>query len=272
MRIGTMIRGGVKTISYLERFIPIGIESVQLFFWDRVPDDVDESWLESVAGICRNSDISISSLGFFANPFRGEEEFSSANDGWNRLLKLAGNEEIPIVSGFTGRVPGLAVDESLEPVKSFFTPLLETAQDLGVKLAFENCSMDGNWSSGDWNIAFSPEAWNILFNDLFNTDSVGLEFDPSHCPALNQNALALAKEWLPKIIHTHGKDASPADAHEFCFPGKGVFQWPAFVSLLENSGYSGTLDLEGYHGAFTSHEDEVERQAMSLSYLKGLDR
>jgi len=267
MRIGTMIRGGIKTMASLERFIPIGIESVQLCFWDHVPQDIDQDWLERVVRRCQESHMIISSLSFFTNPFRSDDEWETSRKGWERLIALAGEGGIPVVSGFTGRVVGESVEKSLGPIKSFFLPLVERAHMADVKIAFENCPMGGDWQSGDWNIAFSPASWEILFNDLFETPHVGLEFDPSHCPALGQDGLSLAREWLSRIIHVHGKDTLPGGDRMFCFPGSGLFDWPSFINLLISSGYGGTLDLEGYHGAFTSHGDEVERQKSSLQYL-----
>ena len=33
------------------------------------------------------------------------------------------------------------------------------------RIAFENCAMDGNWATGDWNIAHNPDAWELMFNE-----------------------------------------------------------------------------------------------------------
>ena len=33
-----------------------------------------------------------------------------------------------------------------------FGELAKRAADKGVRIAFENCTMRGNWQSGDWNI------------------------------------------------------------------------------------------------------------------------
>ena len=39
--------------------------------------------------------------------------------------------------------------------------------------------MDGNWASGDWNIAHNPDAWELMFNELPD-DNLGLEWEPCH--------------------------------------------------------------------------------------------
>jgi hypothetical protein len=64
-----------------------------------------------------------------------------------------------IVSGFTGRLIDVPIPENIERFKAVWTPLAERAADKGVRIAWENCHMGGNWLTGDWNIAHNPDAW-----------------------------------------------------------------------------------------------------------------
>ncbi|MGO7711757.1 hypothetical protein ACC666_36325, partial [Rhizobium johnstonii] len=57
------------------------------------------------------------------------------------------------VAGFTGRILGKPLTDSLPRYKQIWSELAKRAAYKGVKIAFENCAMDGNWASGDWNIA-----------------------------------------------------------------------------------------------------------------------
>jgi sugar phosphate isomerase/epimerase len=265
--LGTMIRGNEKIFTALDRFLPLGIESVQIFFWDILPEQMDGAWMETVVRACRNGGVNLSSLALFANPLRDDASRDRAAADWLRIIGWAAEFGIPVVSGFTGRKPGKPVSDSFEAVREFFSPLLEKCLARDLRLAFENCPMEGDDTAGDWNIAFAPEHWRILFDDLLPSLSAGLEFDPAHAVRLEQPVLALAEEWAPRIFHVHGKDAAGPGAPEFCFPGEGATAWEDLLEVLRCRGYTGTVDLEGYHGPFESHQREVERQRASLAYL-----
>ncbi|MDC7233750.1 MAG: sugar phosphate isomerase/epimerase [Spirochaetales bacterium] len=266
--LGTMIRGGEKTRRSLERFIPIGIESVQIFFWEVLPETADLSWMEETAAVCRQKGILISALGLYANPLRDLEHRDKAAADWTLLLDFASRFDIPVVSGFTGRIPGTPLEKSYEGVRDFFTPITEACLAKNLKLAFENCSMEGDQSQGDWNIAFLPEVWELLLNDYFPDRNIGLEYEPGHLVRLGIPASEPVRQWKHRIHHIHGKDAPALFADEFCFPGEGVSDWPNLLEELKSIQYQGTLDLEGYHGQFVSHEQEKERQVRSLDYLR----
>ena len=115
----------------------------------------------------------ISALGIYGNPLTSEETVRD----WSRLIDAAEQFGCRLVCGFTGRVPGSPVPESMPPLKRVFEPLLQQAEDRGVRLAFENCDSRGSWDSGDWNIAHAPAAWEMIFNEL-PSDSLGLEWEP----------------------------------------------------------------------------------------------
>jgi sugar phosphate isomerase/epimerase len=224
--------------------------------------------MERIAERCEAAGIYISALGIFANSLKNNELKTLAKKDWNTLVDFAQRFQIPVISGFTGRVPGKPVEVSFKPIEDFFTPVANRCLNSGIKLAFENCPMEGNKVDGDWNIAFLPELWEILFNHIFPTDAVGLEFDPAHCVRLKLPVLDLLNDWLPRIHHIHGKDASNQPPQEFRFPGEGSVDWLKIMKLIQTSGYAGTIDLEGYHGEFISHEYEMDNQRKSLNYLK----
>src|SRR5215212_9502986 len=71
---------------------------------------------------------------------------------------------------------GNPLDDSLLQFKQVWGELARRAADKGVRIAFENCAMDGNWASGDWNIAHNPDAWELMFDALPN-DNLGLEWE-----------------------------------------------------------------------------------------------
>ena len=69
MNIGTIIKGSTKTAEYIERFHSLGIESVQISFWNKIPEQCDREWIGGIAAYCRRVGLQISALSLFINPF-----------------------------------------------------------------------------------------------------------------------------------------------------------------------------------------------------------
>ena len=67
--------------------------------------------------------------------------------------------------------------------------------------------MDGNWATGDWNIAHNPDAWELMF-DALPDDNLGLEWEPCHQLVYLIDPIPQIRKWAPKIFHVHGKDAT----------------------------------------------------------------
>ena len=64
-------------------------------------------------------------------------------------------------------------------VKKVWGGLAKRAEDKGVRIAWENCDMGGWWHDVRWNIAHSPTAWEMMFNEV-PSDALGLEWEPCH--------------------------------------------------------------------------------------------
>ena len=180
IRIGTMVRANTPdpagTVRHLVRH---GFESIEPFFWQTL-GGVD---LTRLAGELRDAigdaDVVVGALGVFGNPLEEEELDRETLAGWEAAIDHAHLFGTDIVSGFTGRVRGRPLPESLPRFKQVFGELARRAADHGVRLAFENCPMEGNWQTGDWNIAHNPDAWRMMF-DAVPDDNVGLEWEPCH--------------------------------------------------------------------------------------------
>ena len=98
---------------------------------------------------------------------------------WATLIDAAHLFGTDLVCGFTGRITGASIPDSIHTFSDLFTPLAQRAADQGVRIAFENCAMDGTWAFGDWNLAHNPAAWELLFNAI-PMDHQGLEWEPCH--------------------------------------------------------------------------------------------
>lgn len=219
----------------------------------------------------------ISSLGIFGNPLEDPE---NAKD-WARCIDACRNFGCDIVAGFAGRVVNRPIPESMKAYKKVFGPLAKRAADRGVRLAFENCDMGGTWEYGDWNLAHSPKAWEMMF-DALPAENIGLEWEPCHQMNSLIDPLPQLRQWASKVFHVHGKDATvmwdvvrtrgirggvPYVYHRT--PGFGDTNWADVISILRMAGFRGCIDIEGWHDPVYRGELEMTGQVHALNYLKG---
>ena len=111
--------------------------------------------------------------------------------------------------------------------------------------------MDGNWASGDWNIAHNPDAWELMF-DALPDENLGLEWEPCHQLVYLIDPIPQIRKWAPKIFHVHGKDATvrwdvirehgvfgKVPFVQMRTPGFGDSDWTRLISELRLAGYRG---------------------------------
>ena len=164
IRIGTLVSSGMKAPEYIRQILPYGFESFSLTFW-RTCDEIDFTKLaREVNAALEGSNAVISSLAVFGNPLESEPGDKATLKAWRQCIDNAHLFGCDIVGGFTGRLRGKRIDESIKTFKKVWTPLAGRAADKGVRIAFENCDMGGTWASGDWNIAHNPTAWEMMFD------------------------------------------------------------------------------------------------------------
>ena len=280
IRIGTLVNGGAGTASYIRQILPHGFESFSITFWQTLGDTNLKKLAAEVKDALAGSETIISSLGVFGNPLMDDEKAKATRDGWKKLIDAAHLFGTDLVCGFTGRVVDKRIDESMPRYAQVFGPLAKRAKDKGVRLAFENCDMGGTWWRGDWNIAFGPAAWEMMFNAI-PSDNVGLEWEPCHQMVKLIDPMPQLRKWVKKIFHVHGKDATVlwdvvrehgvVGPHTFAFhrtPGFGDSNWTDIISELRRGGFVGSIDIEGWHDPVYRAELEMTGQVAGLNYLK----
>ncbi|MDQ0995081.1 sugar phosphate isomerase/epimerase [Phyllobacterium ifriqiyense] len=280
IRIGTMIKGNAPDpAAYVKNILPHGFESIEPFFWQVMNKDLPTlaAQLKDAIG---DADVTISTLGMFGNPLEDTEIDRETLKGWEALIDNAHHFGATTIAGFTGRIRGKPIEESLPQYKRVWSELARRAADKGVRIAFENCAMDGNWASGDWNIAHNPDAWEMIFNEV-PAENIGLEWEPCHQMVYLIDPLPQIRKWASKIFHVHGKDATIRwevirehgifGKEKFVFmrsPGFGDTNWVDVISELRLAGWSGSIDIEGWHDPVYRDALEMTGQVHSLNYLK----
>lgn len=280
IRIGTLAGKGQRTPEYIKAILPHGFESFQINFWESLGDTDLERVAAETQEILDGSDAIVSSLSIYGNPLGDSETDELTREGWRQCIDNAHRFGCDLVCGFAGRVRNVPVPDSLERYVEVFGELSDRAADKGVRLAFENCPMDGTWVSGDWNIAFNPAAWDLMF-DALPRENIGLEWEPCHQMGQLIEPMPQLRKYVEKIFHIHGKDASsyPEVIREFgvCgpkpfsqhrHPGFGDSNWTDIISELRRGGYKGTIDIEGWHDPVYAGDLEMTGQVHSLNYLK----
>ncbi len=280
IRIGTLAGKGEKTADYIKQILPHGFESFQINFWERLGSVDLPRLADAVGEALDGSGAIVSSLAIFGNPLESGEKDLETLDGWKQCIDNAHLFGTDLVCGFAGRLRGLPVPDSIDRYVEVFSELASRAAGKGVRLAFENCPMGGDWNSGDYNIAFNPWAWDLMF-DALPADNIGLEWEPCHQMGQLIEPLPQLRKYIDRIFHVHGKDASvhpevirefgvdgPKRFFEDRHPGFGDSNWTDIISELRRGGYRGTIDIEGWHDPVYKDDLEMTGQVHSLNYLK----
>jgi len=281
IRIGTLAGKGMKTPDYIKQILPHGFESFQITFWQKLDGANLKTLAKETAKVLEGSGAVVSSIGVFGNPLDPNAAFHAETlKGWKECIDNARAFGCDIVSGFAGRIVNKPIDESMKAYKKIFGELAKRAADKGVRLAFENCCMGGTWNHGDWNIAQYPVAWEMMYNEV-PADNIGLDWEPCHQMVKLIDPMPQLRKWAKKIFHVHGKDATikwdvireygingPKQWAFHRTPGFGDSDWSAIISELRQQGWTGSIDIEGWHDPVYNQELEMTGQVYGLNYLK----
>ena len=280
IRIGTLVSGLDDAPGRIRQIVSHGFESFSITFWQSTGDTDLAALAKDVGEALGDSGAVISSVGIFGNPLGVKPLDDDTRRGWEQLIDNAHLFGCDIVSGFAGRVVDQPVDESMPRFAEVFAPLARRAEDRGLRIAFENCEMGGDWQRGDWNIAHNPVAWEMMFNAV-PADNLGLEWEPCHQMVQLIDPMPQLRKWVGKIFHLHGKDATIywdvvrehgiGGARPFAHhrtPGFGDSNWTDIISELRLSGFSGSIDIEGWHDPVYREDLEMTGQVHGLNYLK----
>jgi len=280
IRIGTIVPGRQDTSAYIRQIMPHGFETFCISFWKTVGDTDLARLANEVKETLAGSDIRISCLEVFGNPLEHHGEAAAARASWEKLIDAAPLFGCDIVAGFAGRLVDKPIPESVPRFKEVFGPLAARAADKGIRLAFENCDMGGSWDRGDWNMAQNSAAWELMF-DAVPAENVGLEWEPAHQLDKLIDPMPQLRNWVKKIFHLHGKDATvywdvvreygvkgaKSYAHHRT-PGFGDSNWTDIISELRRGGFTGSIDIEGWHDPVYKDNLEMMGQVHGLNYLK----
>ena len=280
IRIGTLAAIGHHTADYIGTAAAHGFESFALTAWKRIPDVDLARVAADVRAAAEATGTVIAAVSVFGNPLESDDEAEVARADFRRLIEAAPDFGADLVTGFTGALRGRPIPESRDRLREVFDPLAELAADRGVRIAFENCKMGSTWQSGGSNVPFNHDGMELLFETLPQAN-VGLEWEPAHLIQQFADPMDNLHEWVHRIFHVHGKDASvrwsyirrhgiggPEKIAFHRHPGFGDSNWNHIISELRLAGYRGSIDIEGWHDPVYRDELEMTGQLRALRHLK----
>ncbi|NLF92319.1 MAG: sugar phosphate isomerase/epimerase [Oligosphaeraceae bacterium] len=279
IRIGTLVQGKPGADQYIRQIIPHGFESFAITFGDSFKI-APEELAGKIMPMLESEGRKIGAISLYCNPLKDDEAGERARRQFRQLIDCAPLYQTDVVSGFTGRVAGASVPDSLARFKEVWTPLAEYAGERGIRIAWENCPMSGNWLTGSHNIAINPAAWELMF-EAIPLPNIGLEWEPCHQMLQLIDPMPQLRQWVSRIFHVHGKDAtihrevlakygiaSPKTFAYHRVPGFGDCNWADIISDLRRGKFRGCIDIEGWHDTVYHDALEMTGQVHGLKYLQ----
>ena len=245
--------------------------------------NTDPAYVAGVKALFEKYEMDITSLAFYPNPL-DPEKGPAAVEHLYHVIEMSALLGVNMVTTFIGRDQTKTVDENIELAKTVWPPILEYAQEKGVKVAIENCPMlfgADQWPGGQ-NIFTSPANWEKVFEAL-PYDNLGINYDPSHFIWQMIDYIKPIYRFKDKIFHVHIKDiklyrdrldqvgvmAYPLDFMSPKLPGLGDVDWGKYISALTDIGFNGPVCVEVEDKAFESCKERiVDSIKLSAKYME----
>lgn len=246
--------------------------------------DVDNLDINYIKNYTEAKGIKISAIAYYPNAL---DEDSQKSEFYIRHIKKciesAKKLDINLVNTFIGRNQNKTIEENLFIVEKIWKPVVGFAEELGVKIAIENCPMlftNDEWPGGQ-NLMTTPSIFRRVFEIIPNSN-FGLNYDPSHFVWQQMDYLKPIYEFKERIFHIHFKDikvyrdklnevgimATPLEYISPKLPGLGDVNWGKYVSALTDIGYVGYAVIEVEDKAFESSlKSKKDSIIISKNYL-----
>ena len=247
---------------------------------------MDEEKAQEIHKLLDEKNVSISALAYYPNPLDPDLEARTACvDHLLKVIDAAAILGVNLVTTFIGRDQSKTVTDNLEIVKEVWPPILQHAEEKGVKIAIENCPMlfgEDQWPGGQ-NLMTSPSNWRKVFEALVDSPVLGINYDPSHFVWQQIDYVKPGYDFKDKIFHVHFKDikifkdklndvgimGDPLEYMSPKLPGLGDIDWGSYVSALTDIGYDGDACIEVEDKAFEKSADDAKKAIiLSAKYLR----
>ncbi len=262
MKLGYLCKFSVEEAQRAQR---LGFQCLEVHATSLIENLDAPADLKAVAGrtqeILDKHGITLSAIANYGNPLLDDPAVALGR--YRAIFELARLLGVGVVTSMAGNLPERPYKEGMERFELVFKPIAQAAEDMGLRVAFEN--WPGMWGDIPWhsvNLAWSPRNWSEMFTRV-PSKALGLEFDPSHLVWQGIDHIQAARDFKDRIYHSHAKDTEMLHhnlrregilgIHHNCWryriPGYGVINWAEYISTLIEIGYDGGIAIE--------HEDPV---------------
>lgn len=248
-------------------------------------DALGDAEVAYIQSYCEEKGVEISALAFYPNIMDGDlQKRTAAIEHLKKVIVASARLGVNMVTTFIGRDQTKTVEENLALVREIWPPIIQLAEQHGVKIAIENCPMlfgADQWPGGQ-NLMTTPSIWRKVF-EILPSDSLGLNYDPSHFVWQMIDYVKPIYEFKDKIFHVHYKDikvypdklndvgvmAYPLEFMSPKLPGLGDVDWGRYVSALTDIGYDGHTCIEVEDKAFEGSKEKVlDSLRISQRYMR----
>jgi sugar phosphate isomerase/epimerase len=229
-------------------------------------DDLPPSKVDEIQGECDEGGITLSALGYYANPLHDDPEHREKVIAHLKKVILGAEKlGVEVVGTFTGRPAKLAgrcweetIDLHFGEYEKVWPDLIKFAGDHDVKIAIEHCPMlwHDTWPGGN-NLSYSPAILRRSF-EIIPDENYGIMYDPSHFIWQQIDYIRFIYDFGSRIFSVHAQDMDLDQ--EMCYqhgilsagigiqkrriPGMGLVDWQEVIKALYNVGYNEVLNIE----------------------------
>jgi sugar phosphate isomerase/epimerase len=217
--------------------------------------NLSDSAIDQILATARNAGIRIVSIEYFGpnhtDPDAGKRAAAQAE--FIRALEFCHRLGCKFVGTFSGGRPGASMEDQAAAFADVFNEkYLPVCEKFDVAMGWENYPTGINFAS-------TPAAMQAVF-DRVPSKRLGLEFDPSHFVRQYIDPVSVAWQFKDRILAAHAKDTEIIQPvlqqvgiagrgwWRYRIPGQGIVNWPAFLTVLLQTGFSGGIAVE--------HEDQ----------------
>ena len=244
---------------------------------------LDAARARDIKDLTRDQGVAISALGYYPNVLTGDAPAAAAIAHLHAVIDAAAALDVNLVGTFIGRDQRATTEDNLVKVAGVWRPIMAHAEQVGVRVAIENCPMlfgADQWPGGQ-NLFTTPALWQRIL-DAVGSDNLGINFDPSHFIWQMMDYIAPIDQFRDRLFHVHIKDihldrrrldrvgtmAYPLDYMTPKLPGHGDIDWGAFLSALDDIGYDGPACIEVEDRAYeTSRQRILDSLTLSKHYI-----
>ncbi len=260
---------------------PLGETSGTFPLWG--PKGLTPEQARGIAQDIERRALRVVALGYYRNLLAPDpDERRREIAGLRRVMTLAAIFGTDLIGVFAGRDPERTIDDNLPAFARVWRPLAEEAHDLGLRLAFENCTMFKGYPVRGINLCHTPYAYQRMF-ELLDAPNLGIELDLSHLWKQRIDPVGFIHRFAGRIFHFHAKDHEllPDEIEDHGsfdprtsrdrLPGEGEIDFTAVFAALRATGYRGDVTLEVEPQSVP--EDPSSRQramARAVDYLRDL--